>query len=475
VSTTPSPIDNPPPPTDDALPEGVDVDELRDEILAKVEQYYALTHGSPKPFKPGKTLVQYAGRVFDGEDMKLLVDSSLRFFLTAGTYARRLEKKLAKYVGVKHASLVNSGSSANLVAFSTLTSPRLGDKRILPGDEVITVAAGFPTTVAPIIQNRAVPVFVDVLAETSNIDPSLLEAARSDRTKAVFVAHTLGNPFDIDAVLAFCAQHDLWLIEDNCDALGTTYDSVVAGRTGRTGSFGHLATSSFYPAHHITTGEGGAVYTNDDELKRIMDSFRDWGRDCWCLPAQENTCGMRFEQQFGVLPFGYDHKYVYSHFGYNLKLTDMQAAVGVSQMDKVDDFVEARRHNYRELTAHLERYEHVLQLPRPTPKSDPSWFGYESLVREGAPFTRDEIVAHLESEKIQTRMLFAGNLLAHPCFDEMRESGDGYRVVGDLTNTDRIMNTAFIVGVYPGIDAERLEHVKGAFDRFMAKAGVEPR
>ena len=467
MTTTPSPTNNPPEETDDALPEGLpDVDELREEILTKVQQYYELTHGAPKPYKPGKTLVQYAGRVFDGDDMKLLVDSSLRFFLTAGTYARRLEKKLAKYLGVKHASLVNSGSSANLVAFATLTSPQLGERRILPGDEVITVAAGFPTTVAPIIQHNAVPVFVDVQSETSNIDVTQLEAAYSDRTKAVFIAHTLGNPFDIDAVLAFCQKHGLWLVEDNCDALGTDYASEVAGRTGKTGSFGHIATSSFYPAHHITTGEGGAVYTSDDDLKRIIDSFRDWGRDCWCLPAQENTCGMRFEQQFGVLPFGYDHKYVYSHFGYNLKMTDMSAADGVAQMDKVDDFVEARRHNYRELTAHLEKYTEFIQLPRPTAKSDPSWFGYEMLVQPGAPFTRDEIVAHLESEKIQTRMLFAGNLLAHPCFDEMRESGEGYRVIGDLPNTDRIMNHAFIVGVYPGIDEERLTHMKSSFDRF---------
>lgn len=455
--------------TEDTRVEERTAEELRDEILQLTVEYHHAKERERRPYRLGRSIIQYGGRVWDETELVNLVDSSLEFWLTAGKWARRLEKALAQYVGVEHCALVNSGSSANLVAFSTLTSPQLGDRRIQRGDEVITVAAGFPTTVTPVIQFGAVPVFVDVLEETVEIDPGMLEAARSDRTRAVFVAHTLGNPFDIDAVKAFCEQHDLWLIEDNCDALGTLYTSEREGRTGRTGSFGHLATCSFYPAHHITMGEGGAVFTDDEQLKLIMESFRDWGRDCYCAPGKENTCGERFAQQHGMLPYGYDHKYVYSHFGYNLKVTDMQAAVGMAQAKKLNRFVQARRDNHAYLRDRLAPWSDVLRPPTATPNSEPSWFGYLMTVADDAPFTRDEIVQAIEQAKIQTRMLFSGNLIKHPCFDEMRATGEGYRVVGELANTDRIMEQAFWIGVFPGLDEPKREYMADTITAFLTE------
>lgn len=447
-------------------------EQLKREILDKTAEYYRLVHGAKKTFDAEKTPVPYAGRVFDEKEMLNLVDSSLEFWLTYGRYSRLFERGLGKYLGLKHCLLVNSGSSANLLAFSTLTSSKLGDRRIRPGDEVITVAAGFPTTVAPIVQYGAVPVFVDVDLQTANIDVTQLEAAWSPKTKAVMIAHTLGNPFDLDAVTAFCEKHDLWLVEDNCDALGSLYTSHLTGEpvTRLTGTFGHIATSSFYPPHHMTMGEGGAVYTNDDRLASIAESIRDWGRDCYCQSGKDNTCGKRFDQSFGELPDGYDHKYVYSHFGYNLKVSDMQAAVGYAQLDKLPGFGDARRRNFRALTERLEKYQDNLQLPQATPNSDPSWFGYLMVLKPNAPFKRREIVAHLEKHRIQTRMLFAGNLIKQPCFDEMRQSQTGYRVVGELTSTDRLMTDAFLVGVYPGMTEEHLAYIGDTFDAFLGAA-----
>ena len=429
---------------------------LRAGILDKVREFYAEEFGETATFQPGSSRVPYGGRVFDERELVNLVDSSLDFWLTYGRYSREFEAGLSAYLGIKHALLVNSGSSANLLAFAALTSEKLGGRRIVRGDEVITVAAGFPTTVAPIIQFGAVPVFVDVVLGTYNIDVAQLDAALSPRTKAVMLAHTLGNPFDVDAVRAFCEMHDLWLIEDNCDALGGEY------RGRKTGTFGHIGTSSFYPPHHMTMGEGGAVYTDSDELAAILLSMRDWGRDCDCPSGKDNTCGKRFGQQFGTLPFGYDHKYVYSEFGFNLKVSDMQAAVGVAQLKKMPEFVAARRTNYAFLREALESAEDVLIMPEATPGADPSWFGFLMTVREGAtcadgsPLTRDALVAALEAAKVQTRMLFAGNMVRQPVFDSMRASGEGYRVVGELVNTDRIMNDAFWIGVYPGMSDEML-------------------
>lgn len=428
---------------------------LRAEILDKVRQYHEAAFGDSAPFEPGVTRVPYAGRVFDEREIVSLVDSSLDFWLTYGRFSKRFEDDLATFLGVKHAFLVNSGSSANLLAFAALTSERLGDRRIQRGDEVITAAAGFPTTVAPIVQFGAVPVFVDVLLETGNVDASLLEAAVGPRTKAVMLAHTLGNTFDIDAVTAFCERHGLWLIEDNCDSLGSRW------RGRYTGSFGHIGTSSFYPPHHMTMGEGGAVYTSDEELATILLALRDWGRDCSCPSGVDNKCGKRFSQQFGTLPYGYDHKYVYSEFGYNLKVSDMQAAVGVEQLVKLPGFIEARRRNFDALAALLAPAADVLVLPQPTPGSEPSWFGYLMTVREPGDVTRDAVVRALEAAKVQTRMLFAGNMLRQPCFDGMRERGEGFRVSGELVNTDRIMNDAFWIGVYPGMTPEMLEFMAG--------------
>ncbi|MDO8950805.1 MAG: lipopolysaccharide biosynthesis protein RfbH [Actinomycetota bacterium] len=428
-------------------------EQLRQQILALTREYHVAQASLRPPFEPGVSKVSYAGRVFDESELVNLVDSSLDFWLTHGRYSREFESGLAGYLGTTHALLVNSGSSANLLAFAALTSERLGARRIRPGDEVITVAAGFPTTVAPIIQFGAVPVFVDVELGTYSVDVSQLEAAYSPKVKAVMLAHTLGNPFEVDEVRAFCDRHDLWLIEDNCDALGSEYN----GR--KTGTFGDIGTSSFYPPHHMTMGEGGAVYTDNDELAAIMLSMRDWGRDCVCPSGRDNMCGRRFKQQFGTLPAGYDHKYVYSEFGFNLKATDMQAAIGVAQLGKLGEFTARRRANFAYLRDALRPLEDVLVMPKATEGADPSWFGYLMTVREGAPVGRDELVQALESAGVQTRMLFAGNMTRQPAFDGMRERGEGYRVVGNLTNTDRIMNDAFWIGVYPGMTEEMLGYM----------------
>lgn len=428
-------------------------DSLRQEILEKVKEYYQSAFADKKEFKPGDR-IGYGGRIFDEKEMVTLVDSALDFWLTTGRYAERFEDEFAKFLGVRYSLITNSGSSANLLAFMCLTSPKLGDKRIRRGDEVITVAAAFPTTVAPIIQFGAVPVFVDVSIPTYNIDVTQLEAALSDKTRAVMVAHTLGNPFDLQAVKAFCDKHKLWLIEDNCDALGSRYQ--LNGEWKYTGTIGHIGTSSFYPPHHMTMGEGGAVYTNDAQLKFILASFRDWGRDCWCASGKDNTCNKRFGHDFAELPHGYDHKYVYSHFGYNLKVTEMQAAVGCAQLEKLPFFIEARKQNWQTLYDGLKDLSDKFILPQATQNASPSWFGFLIMIREGAGISRERIVSHLEKNGVQTRMLFAGNLIKHPAFDEMRASGQGYRVIGNLQNTDAIMNQAFWIGVYPGMDQARL-------------------
>lgn len=430
--------------------------ELRRKAMDAVRAYYAFKHEAKNNFKPGDRIA-YAGRVFDEREMCNLVDASLDFWLTTGRFAERFEREFAAFLGVRHCSLTNSGSSANLLAFMALTSPKLGDRRILKGDEVITVAAGFPTTVTPIIQYGAIPVFIDVCLPSYNIDCAQLEAALSNRTKAVMVAHTLGNPFDLQAIKDFCDKHRLWLIEDNCDALGSRY--FFRGEWKYTGTIGDLGTSSFYPPHHMTMGEGGAVYTDNEELARLVDSFRDWGRDCWCPSGKDDTCRRRFTQQFGELPAGYDHKYVYSHFGYNLKVTDMQAAIGCAQLEKLPGFIEARKRNWTTLRLGLEDLADFFVLPQAASQSDPSWFGFLLTVQEGAGFGREQIVKHLEQKGIQTRMLFAGNLIKHPCFDEMRQTGMGYRVAADLIQTDRIMKDTFWVGVYPGMTPEMTAYV----------------
>lgn len=440
-------------------------EELRKQILELTEEYYKETHGKQKDFIAGETFVNYGGRYFDASEMVNLVDSSLDFWLTAGPWARRFEKRFAEWLGVRYCSLTNSGSSANLLAFSALTSPELGERQIRRGDEVITVACGFPTTIAPCIQYGAVPVFVDVTVPEYNIDVTRLEDALSPRTKAVMIAHSLGNPFDLRSVKEFCDRHNLWLVEDNCDALGSTYE--LDGKVRKTGTVGDLGTSSFYPPHHMTMGEGGAVYTDNPQLHRLVNSYRDWGRDCWCMGGVDNTCGCRFTGQFGELPAGYDHKYVYSHFGYNLKVTDMQAAIGCAQLDKLDGIVESRRRNFRTLREGLEGTPWLI-LPEPQKDSDPSWFGFLISVKPGAPFTRNDLARHLESKKIQTRNLFAGNLLKHPAFDQMRESGSGYRVVGDLECTDFIMNNTLWIGVYPGMTDDMLRHMTGTIKEFVS-------
>lgn len=436
----------------------MDSDEkgLRDEVVEAAVRYYRAVHAPKKAFEPGDR-IPYAGRVFDEKEIATLTDATLDFWLTTGRFADRFENEFAAFLGVKHCSLVNSGSSANLLAFMALTSPKLGDRMIRRGDEVITVAAGFPTTVAPIVQYGAVPVFVDVSLPGYNIDCSHLECALSEKTKAVMVAHTLGNPFDVGKVREFCDKHGLWMVEDNCDALGSRIR--YKGEWRYTGTIGDMGTSSFYPPHHMTMGEGGAVYTDDSTLKRLVESFRDWGRDCWCPSGKDNTCTKRFEKQFGELPLGYDHKYVYSHFGYNLKVTDMQAAIGCAQLEKLPSFIEARKRNWKMLREGLESLSSRLILPEASEGSDPSWFGFLLTVREGAGFSRDEIVAHLESKGIQTRMLFAGNLVKHPCFDEMRNVKEGFRVAAPLINTDRIMRDTFWVGVYPGMTEPMLEYI----------------
>ena len=427
--------------------------QAREEILNLVAEYCDRFH-QKKLYEEGDR-IPYASRVYDHQEMVNLVDSSLEFWLTSGRYTVEFEKKLAEYLHVRYAALVNSGSSANLIAFMTLTSPLLGERRVKRGDEVITVAAGFPTTVTPVIQYGAVPVFVDVTIPQYNIDVARLEEAYSEKTKAVMIAHTLGNPFDLAAVKAFCDRHGLWLVEDNCDALGTRY--TMNGEEKFTGTIGDIGTSSFYPPHHMTMGEGGAVYTDNPLLNKIIRSMRDWGRDCVCASGQDNLCGHRFDRQYGELPLGYDHKYVNSHFGYNLKATDLQAAIGCAQIEKFPSFVEKRRHNFERLHKALEGLEDRLILPEAAPNSRPSWFGFLITCKEGTD--RNKVVQYVESRGVQTRMLFAGNLIKHPCFDEMRAEGKGYRVVGDLTNTDRIMRDTFWVGVYPGMNDEMIDYM----------------
>lgn len=432
----------------------MDKQQMHDRILELVKEYCDIYHKQEQPFQEGER-IPYASRVYDHEEMCNLVDSALEFWLTSGRYVQAFEKGLAEYLRVKYVSVVNSGSSANQLAVMTLTSPLLGERRIRRGDEVITVAAGFPTTVSPIINYGAVPVFVDVTIPQYNIDVSRLEEAVSPKTKAVMIAHTLGNPFDLQAVKAFCDKYRLWLIEDNCDALGSTY--MLDGREIFTGTIGDMGTSSFYPPHHMTMGQGGAVYTSNPLLNKIMRSFRDWGRDCVCASGQDNFCGHRFDGQYGELPKGYDHKYVYSHFGMNFNITDMQAAVGCAQLKKFPGFVERRRHNFAVLLSGLQDVQDKLILPEPCPGSRPSWFGFLLTCREGVQ--RERVVRYLEAHGIQTRMLFAGNLIKHPCFDELRRTGEGYRVVGSLERTDRIMKDTFWVGVYPGMTDEKLEYM----------------
>ena len=433
--------------------ENMNEKEARQKILDEVKEYADKFH-AVKPYAEGDR-IPYARRVYGNEEMVNLVDASLEFWLTSGRYTDEFEKKFAEYLGVRFCSLVNSGSSANLGAFMALTSPLLKDRRIRRGDEVITVAAGFPTTVAPIIQYGAVPVFVDVTIPQYNIDVSKLEEAYSDKTKAVMIAHTLGNPFDLKAVKEFCGRHNLWLVEDNCDALGSKY--TIDGEEKFTGTVGDIGTSSFYPPHHMTMGEGGAIYTNDPLLHKCIRSMRDWGRDCICPSGRDNFCGHRFDGQYGLLPKGYDHKYVYSHFGYNLKATDLQAAIGCAQIEKFPSFVERRRHNFDRLYEGLKSCEDKLILPEAAPGSRPSWFGFMMTVKEGVD--RVSVVKYIEDHGVQTRNLFAGNLTKHPCFDELRESGEGYRIAGELTNTDRIMNDTFWIGVYPGMTDEMIDYM----------------
>jgi CDP-6-deoxy-D-xylo-4-hexulose-3-dehydrase len=420
--------------------------QLRDQILDLAAEFCEEVF-APRPFVPGESPVPISGKVFDSAEMRLLVDSALDFWLTTGRFAERFEKEFARWCGVRDCVLVNSGSSANLLALSALTSPKLGDRRLRPGDEVITVAAGFPTTLNPILQNGLVPVFVDVAIPTYNVDATQLDAALSPRTRALFLAHTLGNPFDLAAVAAFAKSHNLWLVEDCCDAVGATYH----GR--KVGTFGSLATTSFYPAHHITMGEGGSVLTNDPALRALVESFRDWGRDCWCDTGKDNTCGKRFDWQFGDLPSGYDHKYTYSHIGYNLKMTDMQAAVGVAQLAKLDGFILARKRNFQALREGLRDLEEFFILPEATPGSDPSWFGVPIAVRPEAPFSRNQVTRYLEEHKIATRLLFGGNLVRQPAYKDSPR-----RVIGSLKNSDFVMNQVFWIGVYPGITPAMLDY-----------------
>lgn len=422
--------------------------QARTEILNAVAEYYYAFKEKKQPFCEGDRIT-YAARVFDEKEMCALVDSALDFWLTTGRFAEQFEKEFAAWLGVKYANLVNSGSSANLLAFMALTAPELGERRIKRGDEIITVACGFPTTVTPAIQYGAVPVFVDVTIPQYNIDVTKLEAARSEKTKAIMVAHTLGNPFDLKAVKAFCDKYSLWLVEDNCDALGSRY--ALNGEAVYTGTVGDIGTSSFYPPHHMTMGEGGCVYTSDPLLNKLIKSFRDWGRDCVCPSGMDNFCKHRFDSQYGELPKGYDHKYVYSHFGYNLKVTDMQAAIGCEQLKKFPSFIERRRHNWQRLRDALAPASDKLILPEACPGSEPSWFGFLITLRPDSGLSREKVVRGIESKNVQTRLLFSGNLIKHPCFDEMRKTGEGYRVVGGLENTDYIMNHTFWIGVYPGM------------------------
>ena len=430
--------------------------ELRERILELVNEFYEAEFGA-NGFTRGESPVRVSGKVFDADELLNLVDSSLDFWLTTGRYAQRFERELARTLGVRHALLCNSGSSANLLALTALTSPKLGDRRLQPGDEVITVAAGFPTTVNPIVLNGLVPVFVDVELPTYNASVEQVEAAIGPRTRAIMIAHTLGNPFNAEAVLELARRHQLWFVEDNCDGLGSMLNDKL------TGTFGDLASLSFYPAHHITTGEGGAVLASRPDLKVLVESFRDWGRDCWCEPGEDGTCGKRFGWQLGTLPQGYDHKYIFSHIGYNLKLTDMQAAVGLAQLSKLPSFVEARKRNWHVLNEGLRPYDDFLVRPEPTPGSDPSWFGYVLTVRDGAPFTRNELVGHLENRQIATRLLFGGNLTRQPAYENV-----DFRVVGDLAVSDTIMERSFWIGVYPGLTEPMLEYVLDEFASFFS-------
>lgn len=430
---------------------------MRLDILSKVENYYELFHSERnKDFNPESTQVSYGGRVYDEKEMRSLVDSSLDFWLTAGRYNKQFEKEYAEFLGVRYALLTNSGSSANLLAFSALTSPKLKDRQIKPGDEVITVAAGFPTTVTPIVQNGAIPVFIDVELGTYNIIVDRIEEAITPKTKAIMVAHTMGNPFELDKVMEIASKYNLWVVEDNCDALGSTFNGKL------TGTHGHIGTSSFYPPHHMTMGEGGAVYTNNALLKSIIESFRDWGRDCWCPSGCDNTCNKRFGWELGSLPYGYDHKYTYSHIGYNLRVTEMQAAIGVEQLKKVPTFTQARKDNFKRLFEGLKDLGEHFILPRATENSDPSWFGFMLTVQDGAKFTKNEIVEYLEANRIQTRMLFAGNLTRQPAFHNV-----SYRISGDLKNTDKIMHDTFLVGVYPGLTKEKIDYVVSKIRSFV--------
>ena len=433
-------------------------ERLRAEIAALVEQYAALTQ-KPRPFLPGLTPVPPSGKVLDAAELQGMVDAALDGWLTTGRFNEAFERRLADFIGVEHLITVNSGSSANLVAFSTLTSPRLGDRAIRPGDEVIAVAAGFPTTVNPILQFGAVPVFVDVDLQTLNIDPALLEAAIGPRTRAVMLAHALGNPFNLDVVTGICRRHGLWLVEDCCDALGSTYRGRMVG------TFGDIATLSFYPAHHITMGEGGAVFTRHEELISIAESFRDWGRDCYCAPGKDNTCGKRFGWQLGELPAGYDHKYTYSHLGYNLKITDMQAACGLAQLDKAPRFIQARKDNFAFLSERLQSCAEFLHLPRATPHSDPSWFGFPLTLKDTSPVTRLDLLTYLDQQKVGTRLLFAGNLTRQP---SMR--GARYRVSGSLERTDQVMSNTFWIGLYPGLTRDMLDYAARCIENYLGAA-----
>lgn len=437
-----------------------------DEILRRmahkiVSKHYESMHRNKKEFIPGKTYIPYSGRIYDSEEMKCLVDSAFDFWLTSGKYAKQFEKELAEFQGAKYCLLTNSGSSANLMAMSALTSKKLGEKRLKPGDEVISVACAFPTTVNPIIQNNLIPVFLDVDIGTYNIQADKIEDALSKKTKAIFLAHTLGNPFDVDKIQKICKKHDLWLIEDNCDALGSTY------RKKYTGSFGHISTFSFYPPHHITMGEGGALVTNDPHLKRIIESFRDWGRDCWCESGCDNSCGKRFDWQLGNLPKGYDHKYIYSHIGYNLKITDMQAAIGTAQFKKLPEFISARKRNWKHIYDGLKKYEDYFILPEATEYADPSWFGFILTIREDTAFSKNELVNYLEENKIATRQLFAGNITRQPYFEDIK-----YRIHGSLKNTDTIMNNTFWIGVYPGLNTEMIDYMITHIGKFIDKKRI---
>jgi len=436
------------------------VSKIKKEIFAKVKEFYKAKHQNKK-FIPGESKINYAGRIFNEKEIINLVDSSLDFWLTTGRYAEQFEKKFAKFLNVKYCLLTNSGSSANLLAISTLTSSKLGARKLKAGDEIITIACGFPTTLNPIIQNNLVPVFVDIDLGTYNIQTEKIEKAISKKTKAIFIAHTLGNPFDIDKILKIAEKHKLWVIEDNCDALGSKYKDKY------TGTFGDISTVSFYPAHHITMGEGGAVLTNNFLLKKIVASFRDWGRDCWCEPGCDDTCKNRFSWQLGKLPMGYDHKYIYSHIGYNLKVTDMQASVGVAQIDKLPSFIKSRIENFNAIYKFLEKYEKYFVLPISLKNSQPSWFGFPILIKKNPYFTRNDIVNYLEKNKIATRMLFGGNLLRQPAYENIK-----YRLVGDLKNTDTVMNDLFWIGVYPGIKKDQLKYIEKIFAKFIAEKQI---